>query len=82
MSNCLYLFSYNKKFKQHQDLKDKLIKLVGNIYEASKHPVFGADFSLAKKDMICKQNIQGGNKLGLALEDIRSKVIAKVTQPK
>ena len=63
------------KYEQHPELKDKLIRLKGNLYEATKHPIYGAGFSLSQKDQICKANVHGGNKLGLLLENILQRLI-------
>ena len=63
------------KYEQHPELRTKLIRLKGNLYEATKHPVYGAGFSLSQKDQICKANVPGGNKLGLSLENIRQRLI-------
>ena len=62
------------KYEQHPELRAKLIRLKGNLYEATKHPVYGAGFSLSQKDQICKANVHGGNKLGLSLEKIRQRL--------
>ena len=63
------------KFQQHPVLRAKLIQLKGNLYEATYHPVYGAGFSLAQRHLIKKANVQGSNKLGLSLENIRSSLI-------
>ena len=62
------------KYTQHPELRAKLIKLKGNLYEATHHPVYGAGFSLAQRQHINKANVKGGNKLGLSLENIRSRL--------
>ena len=63
------------KFKQHAHLCAKLLKLKGNLYEATHNPVYGAGFHLSQHEMINKANVRGGNKLGLALENIRSTLL-------
>ena len=63
------------KYVQHPELRAKLIKLKGNLYEATHHPIYGAGFSLAQRQYINKANVKGGNKLGLSLENIRSRII-------
>ena len=63
------------KYEQNPTLRAKLIALKGNLYEATLHPVYGAGFSLAQCHLIKKANVQGGNKLGLALETIRDRFI-------
>ena len=42
--------------------------------------MYGAGFSLAQRDVIKKANVRGGNKLGLSLENIRSKLIEQEGQ--
>ena len=66
---------YLAKYEQRPELSTKLIKLKGNLYQATKHTTYGAGFSLTQKDQICKANVRGGNKLGHSLENIRQRLI-------
>ena len=52
------------KFQQNPNLRNKLTKLKGHLYEATHHPVYGAGYSLAQKHLIKKENVRKGNKLG------------------
>ena len=63
------------KYQQNPILREKLKNLKGNLYEATLHPVYGAGYSLAQRHLINKARVKGGNKLGLSLEVIRSKII-------
>ena len=58
------------KFRQNPNLRNKLTKLKGHLYEATHHPVYGSGYSLAQKHLIKKENVRKGNKLGEALENI------------
>ena len=66
---------HRARFTQNPELRQKLVNLKGNLYEATYHPVYGAGYSLAQRHLINKANTRGGNKLGLALEIIRNKFI-------
>ena len=63
------------KYVQHPELRAKLIKLKGNLYEAMHHPIYGAGFSLAQRQHINKANVKGENKPGLSLKNIRSRLM-------
>ena len=70
------------RYEQHPDLRQKLINLKGNLYKAALHPVYGAGYTLAQRNLINKASVCGGNKLGLALENIRDKFIEGEGQAK
>ena len=48
---------HQAKYQQHPTLRAKLIALKGNLYESTFHPVYGAGFSLAQRQMIKKINV-------------------------
>ena len=58
------------KFNQNLQLKDKLCKIKGHIYEATLHPVYGCGFTLAQSSQIKNDNVNAGNKLGEELEKL------------
>ena len=66
---------HRARFTQNPKLREKLVKLEGNLYEATHHSVYGAGYSLAQRHLINKASVRGGNKLGLSLENIRDKFI-------
>ena len=57
----------NLKYDQNDDLKDKLINLEGNLYEATLDMVFGAGLIILQKDRFGTEKQHGANKLGLML---------------
>ena len=62
------------KYDQNPHLKDKLCRIKGHIYEATKHVVYGCGFTLAQTDQINKANVNAGpagNQLGIELEKLR-----------
>ena len=63
--------SIEKKFRQNPLLKQKLMDLKGNLYEATKDELFGTGLVLAQKDRIGKPGMPGANILGNQLMDLR-----------
>ena len=63
----------DKKFRQNPALKQKLMDLKGNLYEATRDELFGTGLVLAQKDKIGKPGMPGANKLGHQLMDLRGK---------
>ena len=59
-----------KKYEQNPHLKEKLKKTKGHLYEATKHPVYGAGFTLTQRHLIKQENVKTGNKLGITLENL------------
>ena len=55
------------KYDQNDDMRDKLINLEGNIYEATLDMVFGAGLTIAQKDLFGSEEQHGENKLGKIL---------------
>ena len=63
--------SIEKKFRQNPILKQKLMDLKDNLYEATKDELFGTGLVLAQKDRIGNPGMPGANKLGNQLMDLR-----------
>ena len=59
------------KYDQNPQLKAKLMENKGHFYEATLHPVFGAGYTLAQCNLICKENVTAGNRLGQELDRLR-----------
>ena len=60
-----------KKFRQNPALKQKLMDIKGNLYEATRDDHFGTGLVLAQKDKIGKAGMPGANVLGHQLMDLR-----------
>ena len=68
------------KYDQNPHLKAKLVAEKGHFYEATRHPVFGAGYTLAQSSQICKESVTAGNKLGEELDRLRDFYIRPNTQ--
>ena len=68
-----------KKFRQDPVLKQKLMDIKGNLYEATRDVLFGSGLVLAQKDEIGKPGMPGANTLRHQLMDLRGS-IASTTQ--
>ena len=64
------------KYKQNDDLRDKLINLEGNLYEATMDMVYGAGVTIAQKEKLGTEQQQGENKLGQMLMRRRDNYLA------
>ena len=60
-----------KKFRQNPALRQKLMDLKGNLYEATNDTLFGTGLSITQKDKIGKPGMPGATKLGNQLMDLR-----------
>ena len=56
-----------KKFDQNEELKERLIKLKGNLYKATSDTFIGVGLTIAQKDKLGTDDQPGKNKLGLQL---------------
>ena len=60
----------DKKFRQNPALRQKLMDLKGNVYEATRDTILGTGLVLAQKDEIGKPGMPRANKLGNQLLDL------------
>ena len=58
-------------FDQNDGIRDKLLGLVGHLYEATKDPDFACGFTLAEAKNINQTTIIGKNMLGVILGEYR-----------
>ena len=63
------------KFDQNDNLRDKLLATVGNLYEATMDRLFGCGLTLSQKKDIKSENVKSGNKLGLLLQQYREDIL-------
>ena len=64
-----------KKFDQNEEMKDELINLKGNLYEATTDTFFGAGLTIAQKDKFGSDEQPGDNVLGLQLMKLRDEYL-------
>ena len=60
-----------KNMYKNPVLKEKLMNIKGNLYEATRDELFGTGLVLAQKDKIGKPGMPGANMLGQQLMDLR-----------
>ena len=66
---------HEKKFRQNENLKQRLLAIKGKLFEATRDDYFGTGLTLAKKKFIGKPEQKGLNRLGDILKNIQSKLI-------
>ena len=67
-----------KKFDQNPVMKDKLIKLEGFIYEATRTDYWGAGFVLAQAATVKNDEIKGDNVLGEELVKLQDQYLSEI----